>query len=105
MKIRFHFAIVFTVVFFGSWAIHAADRQNADGQRPVRRPDADGFRRGQRSHLRLHLGGRSMSLLPVLNVMSHDQLRQAMTRAGFVIEHDWRPNPSAAVFLIARKPA
>ncbi len=49
--------------------------------------------------------GQALGLLPVLNVMSHDQLRQAMTRAGFVIEHDWRPNPSAAVFLIARKPA
>lgn len=48
--------------------------------------------------------GRALGLLPVLNVMSHDQLRQAMTRAGFVIEHDWRPNPNAAVFLIARKP-
>ena len=49
--------------------------------------------------------GQALGLLPVLNVMSHDQLRQAMTRAGFVIEHDWRPNPNAAVFLIARKPA
>ena len=49
--------------------------------------------------------GQALGLLPVLNVMSHDQLHQAMTRAGFVIEHDWRPNPSAAVFLIARKPA
>ena len=49
--------------------------------------------------------GQALGLLPVLSVMSHDQLHQAMTRAGFVIEHDWRPNPSAAVFLIARKPA
>ena len=49
--------------------------------------------------------GRALGLLPVLNVMSHDQLRQAMTSAGFTIEHDWRPNPNAAVFLIARKPA
>jgi SAM-dependent methyltransferase len=48
--------------------------------------------------------GRALGLLPVLNVMSHDQLRQAMTSAGFTIEHDWRPNPNAAVFLIARKP-
>lgn len=48
--------------------------------------------------------GRAFGLLPMLNVMTHDQLRQAMTRAGFVIEDDWRPNPQAAVFLIARKP-
>ena len=48
--------------------------------------------------------GRALGLLPILNVMTHDQLREAMTRAGFTIEHDWRPNPNAAVFLIARKP-
>lgn len=48
--------------------------------------------------------GRALGLLPMLNVMSHDQLRDSMTSAGFTIEHDWRPNPNAAVFLIARKP-
>lgn len=48
--------------------------------------------------------GRAFGLLPMLNVMTHDQLRQAVTRAGFVIEDDWRPTPHAAVFLIARKP-
>lgn len=48
--------------------------------------------------------GRRFGLLPMLNVMSHEQLRASMTRAGFTIEHDWRPNPNAAVFLIARKP-
>jgi SAM-dependent methyltransferase len=48
--------------------------------------------------------GRALGLLPILNVMTHEQLRASMTRAGFTIEHDWRPNPNAAVFLIARKP-
>ncbi|MCP8884763.1 class I SAM-dependent methyltransferase [Devosia sp. XJ19-1] len=48
--------------------------------------------------------GRAFGLLPMLNVMTHDQLRDSLTRAGFAIEHDWRPNPHAAVFIIARKP-
>jgi len=48
--------------------------------------------------------GRALGKLPMLNVMTHDQLLQSMTRAGFDIEQDWRPNPHAAVFLVARKP-
>ena len=48
--------------------------------------------------------GRALGKLPMLNVMTHDQLKRSMTAAGFEIEHDWRPNPNAAVFLIARKP-
>ncbi|AVF04028.1 MULTISPECIES: class I SAM-dependent methyltransferase [Devosia] len=48
--------------------------------------------------------GRALGLLPMLNVMTPDQLRADMIRTGFVIEHDWRPNPKSALFLIARKP-
>ncbi len=48
--------------------------------------------------------GRALGLLPMLNVMTPDQLRADMTRTGFVIEQDWRPDPKAALFLIARKP-
>ena len=48
--------------------------------------------------------GRRFGLLPMLNVMTHGQLRDAITGAGFTIEHDWHPRPKAAVFLIARKP-
>ena len=48
--------------------------------------------------------GRALGLLPVLDVMTPDQLRADMTQAGFVIEHDWRPNPKSALFLIVRKP-
>lgn len=48
--------------------------------------------------------GRRFGLLPMLNVMTHGQLRDAITGAGFTIEHDWHPKPKAAVFLIARKP-
>ena len=48
--------------------------------------------------------GKRLGLLPHLNVMGTGQLREAITSAGFVIEHDWQPNPKAALFLIARKP-
>lgn len=48
--------------------------------------------------------GRRFGLLPMLNVMTHGQLRDAINGAGFTIEHDWHPKPKAAVFLIARKP-
>jgi hypothetical protein len=34
-----------------------------------------------------------------------DDLRAAITRAGFEIVEDWRPGPRSALFLVARKPA
>lgn len=49
--------------------------------------------------------GHAIGLLPVINVMTQDQLRNAITDAGFTIEHEWRPHPDAAAFIIARKPA
>lgn len=49
--------------------------------------------------------GRLLGLMPPLDVMSQPQLHDALTGAGFVIEHDWRPGARAAVFIIARKPA
>ncbi|UYN98289.1 MAG: methyltransferase domain-containing protein [Devosia sp.] len=48
--------------------------------------------------------GHALGLLPVLDIMTHAQLRNAITGAGFVIEHDWRPHPDSAAFIIARKP-
>lgn len=48
--------------------------------------------------------GRALGLLPMLNVMTPDQLRADMIQTGFAIEQDWRPNPKSALFLIARKP-
>jgi Methylase involved in ubiquinone/menaquinone biosynthesis len=48
--------------------------------------------------------GRALGLLPRLDFMTHAQLRDAIAAGGFAIEHDWRPNPRAAVFIIARKP-
>jgi SAM-dependent methyltransferase len=48
--------------------------------------------------------GRILGLLPMLNIMTRDQLLADIVRAGFEVEHEWRPNPHAAVFVIARKP-
>ncbi|MBJ3786748.1 class I SAM-dependent methyltransferase [Devosia sediminis] len=48
--------------------------------------------------------GKLLGKLPQIGFMSHDDLRATLTRAGFVIEQDWQPNPKAAVFIIARKP-
>lgn len=46
-----------------------------------------------------------LGLIPYLDVMTSDQLVEALTDVGFVIEHRWQPSPKAALFLIARKPA
>jgi SAM-dependent methyltransferase len=48
--------------------------------------------------------GKWLGKLPHLDIMTRDDLRRSMTRAGFTIEHDWRPSKIAAVFLVARKP-
>ena len=48
--------------------------------------------------------GRALGKLPQLDIMTPAQLRRSITSAGFTIEHDWRPKPNAALFLIARKP-
>lgn len=47
--------------------------------------------------------GKWLGKLPHITFLTHDDLRRAMTKAGFTIEHDWRPAPGAAVFMIARK--
>lgn len=48
--------------------------------------------------------GRTLGLLPMLSVMTRTQLLDDLIRVGFDIEHEWRPHPHAAVFVIARKP-
>lgn len=48
--------------------------------------------------------GRATGLLPQVQSISPQELRDTVQRAGFVIEEDWRPAPKAALFLIARKP-
>lgn len=48
--------------------------------------------------------GRALGLLPQLDVMTGQQLRDTIAAAGFAIEHDWQPAKDKAVFIIARKP-
>ncbi|WP_223788838.1 class I SAM-dependent methyltransferase [Marinicella meishanensis] len=48
--------------------------------------------------------GQFLGLLPVLNVFTRQNLRDAMQQAGFVIDHDWQPNNGHTLFLIAQKP-
>ena len=48
--------------------------------------------------------GHWLELMPILNIFTRDQLRSAMTDAGFEIEHDWQPNAGHTLFLMARKP-
>lgn len=45
-----------------------------------------------------------IGFLPHLDPMTPSQLREAMTAAGFIVEHEWQPNRKAAVFMVARKP-
>jgi SAM-dependent methyltransferase len=45
----------------------------------------------------------SLPLLPPVQALTREKLRGDIASAGFVIEHDWAPNPKAALFLVARK--
>lgn len=47
--------------------------------------------------------GRALGLLPIINVMTREELEKAMTGAGFGIEHNWQPGRGKAVFMVARK--
>jgi ubiquinone/menaquinone biosynthesis C-methylase UbiE len=49
--------------------------------------------------------GRLAGLMPMVKVFTEAELAQSIADAGFVIEHQWRPNSDkrAAVFIVARK--
>jgi len=47
--------------------------------------------------------GRALGLLPILNVMTRDELTASIEGAGFSIEHNWQPGRGKAVFIVARK--
>ena len=47
--------------------------------------------------------GSALGLIPLVKVFSAQALRDAMTRAGFAIEQDWRPADGRTLFLVARK--
>jgi ubiquinone/menaquinone biosynthesis C-methylase UbiE len=47
---------------------------------------------------------RALPFMPPIQSLTRDELRRAITGAGFTIEHDWAPRQKAALFLVARKP-
>ena len=49
--------------------------------------------------------GNFLRLLPQVQIFSADDLRRALTDAGFVMDHEWQPGPEQALFTILRKPA
>ncbi len=48
--------------------------------------------------------GKFFGLMPLVKVFSMPQLRDSLTGAGFLIEHEWRPAKNKAAFIVARKP-
>jgi len=48
--------------------------------------------------------GRLLGFLPLVRFFSADDLATELTDAGFEIEHQWLPDKSMAVFIIAKKP-
>jgi hypothetical protein len=48
--------------------------------------------------------GQTFGLIPQLSFFTSSELQQEMITAGFEIEKIWQPQPTAALFLIARKP-
>ena len=47
--------------------------------------------------------GHALGFLPLVKVFGLDELKQALLRAGFTIDHEWRPGKRKAVFIVARK--
>lgn len=47
--------------------------------------------------------GRALGLLPILNVMTRNQLVESLQATGFTIAHNWQPAAGKAVFLVAAK--
>ncbi|MDZ7784269.1 MAG: class I SAM-dependent methyltransferase [Halioglobus sp.] len=47
--------------------------------------------------------GRLLGLLPRLSVFSLEDLRAALTDAGFTIDHEWQPGEKKGVFIVAFK--
>jgi ubiquinone/menaquinone biosynthesis C-methylase UbiE len=48
--------------------------------------------------------GRAVGLLPILKVMSTDEVIASIKRPGFEIAHRWKPGEDRALFVVARKP-
>jgi len=48
--------------------------------------------------------GHALGLLPLVRFFSVDELVQDINGAGFEIVHQWQPEGSSAVFIVAQKP-
>ena len=48
--------------------------------------------------------GHYFGLLPLVRFFSVEQLVAALTTAGFGIDHQWQPDGSDGVFIVAKKP-
>lgn len=49
--------------------------------------------------------GRRLGLIPLVKIFTTAELLDALARAGFEIERQWRPGRGKGVFIVARKPA
>lgn len=45
--------------------------------------------------------GSALRILPYIGPFDGEQLLEAIKRAGFEIEHQWRPRPTGSIFVIA----
>jgi len=59
---------------------------------------------GKKTLLRAGLAiGNRLGLVPLVNFFSVEDLTQSLTNAGFTIDHQWLPENSDAVFIVAKK--
>lgn len=49
--------------------------------------------------------GYRLGLIPLVKVLTEQELVTSITDAGFEIDHHWRPGKGKAVFIVAKKPA
>lgn len=47
--------------------------------------------------------GKALGLMPLVRVFTKEELVASLTESGFEIDHQWQPNKSAAVFIVAKK--
>ncbi len=48
--------------------------------------------------------GRFFGLIPLVRVFTEQELVASITNGGFQIAHQWRPDKSVGVFIVAKKP-
>ena len=46
----------------------------------------------------------ALRILPLMRFFTADEFVASVTAAGFTVEHEWRPDNSPSIFLIATKP-